>query len=86
MADYYQGTQPSIDGPALRQYAVTPSDTTILDPRPRALYVNADGDVAIELPGDASPITYSVTAGQILPLRPLRVHATGTTAAVIAWD
>jgi hypothetical protein len=86
MADNYANVQPSMAGPALRHYTVTPSDTVALDPRPRALYVNSDGDLALELPGDSAPIVYSVVAGQVLPIRPVRIHATGTTATIIAWD
>jgi hypothetical protein len=86
MGDRFKSFSAGLSSPAERHYTVTPSDTIELDPRPRSLYVNADGDLALELPGEIAPIVYHVVAGQILPLRPVRVHATGTTATVIAWD
>ena len=60
--------------------------TGILDPTPVALFVNATGTADIVL-GDetgvnTSEITYNLTVGAILPVRPQQI--TGGTATVIA--
>lgn len=72
------------DSPASSAYAVTPSDTTVLSPLPRSLYVGAAGNVAI-VPedGTASVVFVAVAAGQILPIRAKKVMSTGTTATNI---
>ncbi|MBM6442400.1 hypothetical protein JQF37_02005 [Pseudomonas sp. MIL9] len=72
------------DSPASSAYAVTPSDTTLLSPLPRSLYVGAAGNVAI-VPEDgiASVVFVAVSAGQILPIRAKKVMSTGTTASNI---
>lgn len=76
----------SLDSPASRHYAVVPSDTADLPWRPRALYVTADGNLSMMMDGATEPLLYPVTAGSILPIRPRRIMATGTTATAIAWD
>jgi len=68
--------------PAIRWSTVTPSDTATLDPMPRALYVGGFGDVALE-DRTGSMAVWSVGGGQTLPVSPLRVRATGTTATNI---
>lgn len=70
--------------PADRHMAVTPSDTIVLDPIPRALRVTVAGTLAIA-DADGTAITYAVLAGDIVPFRATKVLATGTTATVVAW-
>ena len=71
------------DHPAVSWAALTPNDSTVLNPVPRALYVAAQGDVEIR-GSDGNDETFpSVAAGTILPFRP-RVLLTGTDATVIA--
>tara|TARA_R110000850_G_scaffold9279_8_gene34387 strand:+ start:662 stop:916 length:255 start_codon:yes stop_codon:yes gene_type:complete len=84
MIDEFKSTQPSMGGPAARHSLVVPSDTEDLPRRPRALYINTDGTVALQLRGVTE--TYNVLAGSILPVRPERILQTGTTAAIIAWE
>lgn len=70
--------------PAVGLYAVTPSDTTVLSPLPRALYIGASGNIAIvaeETP--ASVVFVAVSAGQTLAVRAKKVMSTGTTASSI---
>ena len=62
--------------PADRHMAITPSDSTVLDPIPRALKVTVAGNLAIA-DADGTAVTYPVSAGDIIP--------TGTTAIVVAW-
>jgi hypothetical protein len=61
--------------------AITPNDSTVLDPTPKGIYVGVSGDIAVIME-DASVVTFpSVPAGIILPVSVSRVKATGTTAS-----
>ncbi len=72
--------------PAIRWTAVTPDDAAILDPMPRALFVGAGGALALE-DRTGSVVVWTVGDGQFLPVAPMRVHATGTTASglIAVW-
>jgi hypothetical protein len=61
--------------------AVTTSDTTLI-PRPKALYVGGAGDVAVQFVAGTTVTLKAVPVG-ILPIRPVRVMATNTTATNI---
>ena len=83
--DHFDSHQRGLDSPAERHQAIAPSDSAPVDPRPRALYCQTAGDLALE-DGKGTVLTYSVQAGQVLPFRASRVRATGTTASVYGWD
>ena len=83
MAENYDNAAPRITDPGWRHAVVVPHDTAPLDPRPRALYVSAGGTLVLN--DGVVDVSYVVVAGQVLPFRPVRVNATGTTATVIAW-
>ena len=84
MADEFELHITELEDPAEVHYAISPSDSVDLATRPRALYVNAEGTVAIQ-DKLGTDITYNVTAGQIIPFRGTRILATGTTATVVGW-
>ena len=74
-------------GPATTHTTITPSDTTVLTdnngtPYCRALFIEGAGDVSITDVLNTT-IVYTVPAGTLLPFRPKRVNATGTTATGI---
>lgn len=70
--------------PASVHSALTPSNSTDISPRPRALYVNVAGDVEI-IDENGVAVTYiGVAAGTVLPFSPVRLGE-ATTATVIAW-
>ncbi|MCU1758716.1 hypothetical protein NTD84_03145 [Pseudomonas sp. 14P_8.1_Bac3] len=72
------------DSPASSAYAVTPSDTTVLSPLPRSLYIGAAGNVAVVPEDGATSVVFvAVSAGQILPIRAKKVMSAGTTATSI---
>lgn len=84
MADPFSSYNPRLSSPAGRHFAITPSDSVDLAIRPRALKVLAQGNVVVRDDGGVD-ITYPVVAGEILPIRAVRVLATGTTATVVGW-
>jgi len=69
-------------GPAIRWSAIAPHDTAALDPMPRALFVGIGGTLALE-DRTGSVVVWTVMDGQFLPVSPLRIRATGTTATNI---
>jgi hypothetical protein len=80
--DAFIGNAPGLDSPATKWFAVTPDDNTDLQAKPRALWIGGAGNVAINN-GSQTVTLQSVPAGTLLPLRPDRVMATGTTASGI---
>ncbi len=65
-------------------FQITPDDGADLPVRPRAIFVNAGGTVALQ-DKSGTVVSYDVPAGAVLSIRPLRVLATGTTAQLVAW-
>jgi hypothetical protein len=71
-------TEPGIGG-----YPIVTSDSTVLDPTPRSLYVGGAGDLTVT-GVDGIDVTFpSVPAGTVMPIRCTKVKATGTTATNI---
>lgn len=64
---------------AARHRSVTLSDTVDL-PQEMVIYCNAAGDVSI-VDHDGVAMTYTVVAGQIIPVVARRVNLAGTTVA-----
>lgn len=60
---------------------ITPNDSTSTEGI-RSLYIQASGNVALE-DKQGTQVTFAVTVGQVLPVQPSKVLATGTTATVI---
>ena len=85
MADNFKNVAKGMESPPTRHFSITPSDSTDLAIRPRALYCQTYGTVAITDEFGTS-VTYTVAAGQILPFRGMRILSTGTTATVVGWD
>lgn len=85
MADNFKNAGMGIIAPATRHFAITPSNTVDLANTPRALYCQTSGTVAVRDSAGVD-VTYTVTAGQVLDFRAVRVLATGTTATVVGWE
>lgn len=70
--------------PAEYAAAVTLSDSTVLNPVPRALYIGVGGDVVVTMAADGADVTFkNVPTGTRLPVRVSKVKSTGTTASYI---
>lgn len=78
MADKYPGGAPIFA--ATDWEAVTPSDTVNLTDVPRAIYVGAAGNIAAVSADGSVAVFAGIPAGAILPIRPVRINATNTTA------
>lgn len=69
--------------PARSWRAVTPSDSNNLPAGCRGLFVTAVGDLSL-VGSDGTALVFTITgAGTFIPVGPVRVNATGTTATGI---
>lgn len=67
--------------PATQLRVITPSDSTILAPYPRSIYVAVGGDVAILGVDDTVAVVLpAVPSGVIIPVNAQKIMSTGTTA------
>lgn len=84
--DTFKPYSQGLESPASNFVAVTPSDSAELAVLPRFLIIGTAGNVSL-VNADGQSVTIPVQAGQVLPLRPSKVNATGTTATgiVAAW-
>lgn len=62
---------------------ITKSDTTVLAPICRRLYVGGTGDVAVRLLDGSTPIFKAVPVGTTLDIQFDQVLSTGTTATLM---
>lgn len=85
MADPFNGVFSGMSDPGERALAIVPSDANDLPETPKAIYVGTAGDIAMigdnEAPSAEAVVWTNIPAGAIVPFRPRRVMATGTTAA-----
>ena len=75
--------------PATKQVAITKSDSTDLTASLiRALWVGGAGDVAVLALNDTAAVLISgVPAGTVLPVCPIKVMSSGTTATlIVGWS
>ena len=83
MADTFANLSKGLGSPATDWFAITPDDNNDLAVRPRAIRVGIAGTITVVGDSRGSGVSFTVAAGEILPLRPLRVMATGTSAGEI---
>ncbi|MDO6588954.1 hypothetical protein DS901_13785 [Loktanella sp. D2R18] len=84
MSDPFDSDYVNLTSPAVSHFPISPDDAADLPVRPRAIFVNAGGTAVLQ-DKDGVVVSYDLTAGAVLSIRPLRVLATGTTAQLIAW-
>ena len=71
------------DAPASNVVEITPSDTTVLNPVVRALWIGGAGNVQVQTVSGQTVTFAGAQAGSIIPVRVRQVLATGTTATLI---
>lgn len=69
-----------VSDPAKYAVAVTPSDSTVLNPT-RSLYIGVSGNLSVVINGQT--VAFANVPVGILPVEVTRVRATGTTASSI---
>jgi hypothetical protein len=84
--DRFHFVQQRLNSPITVVFAIAPSDSSDLSLITRSLYVGGAGNVRV-VAKDGGTVTYTnVQAGQRLPIRIVRVLATGTTATNIIGE
>lgn len=64
-------------------FAITPHDADYLGEAAQAIYVGGAGDISLTAEDHSEAIFSAVPVGTILPVRAIRVKATGTTATLL---
>ena len=82
-ADRFTRTVDSASDPARDAFMVAPSDSAALPRLPKALLIGVGGRIVLRAVDSNADVAVSVVAGQIVPIRPSHVRATGTTAGEI---
>jgi len=83
MTDSFKNFARSLTSPPENAAAIVPSDGADLPEVTRALYVGGGGDVALRMVGGELVTFANLQAGALIPLRVVRVLATGTTATAL---
>jgi len=68
---------------ARSHFVITADDDAIIPQEQRVIYCGTDGDIAVKDEGTETTVVYTVTAGDILPVRCIRVMDTDTTVTQI---
>lgn len=84
MFDPFDSDYVNLTSPAVSHYPIVPDDAEDLPVRPRAIFVNVSGTAVLQDKNGVT-VSYDLTAGAVLSMRPRRVMATGTTAQLVAW-
>lgn len=81
MADKYIKHRDELFSSSRSSVAITPNDAIALTNIPKAIYIGVSGNIVVTLVDDTAPVTFlNVIGGTILPVRPIMVFSTGTTA------
>lgn len=83
MTDQFAGRAESIVAPAGRGFAITANDSVDLAAETRAIYVGGAGALALVLASGDTVTFTGLAAGTLLPVRAIRVKATGTSATLL---
>lgn len=85
MSDYFKTVSKTLESPADRHFPITPDDTADLPIVPRSVRVGGAGTLVLR-DAEGQDISYTVSDGEVLVFRPVRVLAAGTTATgLVGW-
>jgi hypothetical protein len=71
------------DSPARKLVAITAADTD-LTYEPKAIWASGAGTLVITAIDDLTPVTFTVAAGTLLPIKAKRIAAASTASGLIA--
>lgn len=83
MADEFANYTSGLSSPAAHAFSVAGSDTVDLARSTRAIYVGVAGDVKVTTISGETVTFANAPTGMVLPVRAIRVFATGTTATAL---
>lgn len=82
MSDPFEGFTRGLESPASKHFDIVADAGNDLDPRPRVLRCQADGNITIR-DDEGVDKTYGCVAGEVLTFSPVRV--TALTGAFVGW-
>ena len=85
MADAFNSFQSGLTSPATKHFAITPDDNNDLPIRPRVIYCQADGTIVVR-DEDGVDLPYTMSSGDRIDFRGVRVLSTGTTGTYYGWS
>lgn len=80
--DPYAGQDAGLVSPSGKWAALTPHDETNFTFLPKAIAVGATPGSFVAVDYDGITATFYGAAGQILPIRPIRINSTGLTGGM----
>lgn len=83
--DEFKSFSKGLTSPATKHFAIVPDNGADLPILPRVIYCESDGTVVIR-DEDGSDLSYTMTAGDRLDFRGVRVMSTGTTGLFYGWS
>lgn len=74
-----------LTSPATKHFAIIPDDTADLPILPRVIYCQSEGTLVVR-DSDGVALSYTMTAGDRIDFRGVRVMSTGTTGIFYGWS
>lgn len=81
--DHFAGLAKGFDSPADEFPTAVPNDSADLPFIPRGIACGATGGAVVCVDKSGNQSTFYMNAGDVLPIRPVRIRATGTAASPI---
>lgn len=81
--DIFHPSDHNLSAPARRMFLITPHATNEIDPLPKAVRFDSDGDVVLRAVDSDTDVTLTVKAGETVAVRALHIRAEGTTVTRI---
>jgi hypothetical protein len=82
MSDKFAHQSDSANSPSRDVFALVPSDTALLSPIPKGIYVGSGGDVTLRAVDSQADATYrNLADASYIAVRAIYVRASGTTAS-----
>ena len=83
--DEFESYTKGLTSPATKHFAIIPDDNADLAVLPRVIYCEVEGTVMIR-DSEGVDLPYSLTVGDRIEFRGVRVLATGTTGTFYGWS
>lgn len=83
MADKFDGSD-GVQAPARKLLAITAADADLAN-TPKAIYAAGAGTLVVTAVDDTTPVTITVLAGAIIPVRAKRIAAASTATGIVGF-
>lgn len=83
--DEFESLSKGLNSPATKHFAIVPDDNADLPILPRAIYCQVEGTLMVR-DSEGSTLPYTLSAGDRIDFRGVRVMSTGTTGTYYGWS